>query len=61
MLVTALNTRIGYDNAARIAKHAHKTGGTLRDAGIELGLLSGEDFDALVRPEEMTRPALAPK
>ena len=57
MLVTALNPRIGYDNAAKIAKHAHKTGGTLREAAIDLGLLSGEDFDAFVRPEEMTRPA----
>ena len=56
MLVTALNTKIGYDNAAKIAKHAHKTGGTLRDSAIELGLLSGEDFDATVRPEKMIGP-----
>lgn len=56
MLVTALNPHIGYDNAAKMAKHAHKTGGTLRNAGIELGLLSGEDFDKWVRPEDMLGP-----
>jgi fumarate hydratase class II len=56
MLVTALNTRIGYDNAAKIAKHAHRTGGTLREAAIELALLTGEEFDATVRPEEMLGP-----
>lgn len=56
MLVTALNTHIGYDNAAKIAKHAHKTGGTLRDAAIEFGLLTGEDFDRLVKPEDMLGP-----
>jgi fumarate hydratase class II len=56
MLVTALNTHIGYDNAAKIAKHAHKSGGTLRDAAIELGLVKGEDFDQWVRPEDMLGP-----
>ncbi len=56
MLVTALNPHIGYDNAAKIAKHAHHSGGTLRDAAIELGLMSGEDFDRLVKPEEMLGP-----
>ncbi len=56
MLVTALNSHIGYDNAAKIAKHAHKTGGTLRDAAIELGILDGETFDRLVRPEDMLGP-----
>ncbi len=56
MLVTALNPRIGYDNAAKVAKHAHKSGGTLRQAAIELGLLTGEEFDALVKPEEMVYP-----
>jgi fumarate hydratase class II len=56
MLVTALNRRIGYDNAAKIAKHAHKTGKTLREAAIELKLLSGEEFDAEVRPEAMVGP-----
>jgi fumarate hydratase class II len=53
MLVTALNPRIGYDNAAKVAKHAHKHGSTLREAAIELKLLSGEEFDQLVRPADM--------
>jgi len=53
MLVTALNPRIGYDHAARVAKHAHATGKTLREAAIELGLVSGAEFDALVKPEKM--------
>jgi fumarate hydratase class II len=53
MLVTALNPHIGYDNAARIAKHAHKTGTTLKDAAVELGLVTAEQFDEWVRPEEM--------
>jgi fumarate hydratase class II len=58
MLVTALNPHIGYDNAAKIAKHAHKTGSTLRGAGIELGLITGEQFDAAVRPERMIMPGM---
>ncbi len=53
MLVTALNPRIGYDNAAKIAKNAHEKGVTLRDSAIELGSVSGEEFDQWVRPEEM--------
>ena len=53
MLVTALNRKIGYDNAAKIAKNAHKKGTTLRDSAIELGLLTGEEFDAEVKPENM--------
>lgn len=53
MLVTALNTKIGYDNAAKIAKAAHKGNKTLKEAGIELGLLTAEQFDEWVRPEEM--------
>jgi fumarate hydratase class II len=56
MLVTALNPHIGYDNAARIAKNAHKKGISLRESAIELGLLTGEQFDQYVRPEEMTHP-----
>ncbi|PYT01181.1 MAG: class II fumarate hydratase [Acidobacteria bacterium] len=56
MLVTALNPHIGYDNAAKIAKNAHKKGVTLRESAIELGLLTGEQFDQYVRPEEMTHP-----
>jgi fumarate hydratase, class II len=58
MLVTALNRKIGYDNAAKIAKHAHKTGGTLKAAAIELGLLTAEEFDAEVRPERMIGPSI---
>jgi fumarate hydratase, class II len=53
MLVTALAPEIGYDNAAAIAKHAHKTGKTLKEAGIELGLVDEETFDRVVRAEEM--------
>ncbi len=56
MLVTALNPHIGYDNAARIAKKAHADGASLREAALELGLLTGEQFDAWVRPEKMTAP-----
>ena len=56
MLVTALNPHIGYDNAAKIAKTAHADGSTLKEAGVKLGLLTGEQFDAWVRPEKMTRP-----
>jgi fumarate hydratase class II len=58
MLVTALNPRIGYDNAAKIAKYAEETGETLRGAAIELGLLTGEEFDAAVRPGQMIGPNL---
>lgn len=53
MLVTALNTHIGYDNAAKIAKKAHKENKTLKEAAIELGLLTSEQFDEWVRPESM--------
>jgi len=53
MLVTALNTHIGYDNSAKIAKKAHKENKTLREAAIELGLLTNEQYDAWVRPENM--------
>jgi fumarate hydratase, class II len=54
MLVTALNTHIGYENAAKIAKTAHKEGKTLREAAIGLGLVTNEQFDEWVRPEDMT-------
>ncbi|MCC6214209.1 MAG: class II fumarate hydratase [Polyangiaceae bacterium] len=53
MLVTALNPHIGYDAAARIAKKAHREGSTLREAATGLGLVSAEDFDRWVRPEDM--------
>ncbi len=56
MLVTALNPIIGYDNAAKVAKKAHTERKTLREAALELGLLSAEEFDAAVRPEDMTHP-----
>lgn len=57
MLVTALNPRIGYDNAAKVAKKAHQENTTLREAVVALGLLSGEEFDQIVRPEEMIGPS----
>ena len=56
MLVTALNQHIGYDNASKIAKNAHKKGISLRESAIGLGILEGEKFDELVKPEEMTHP-----
>jgi fumarate hydratase class II len=56
MLVTALNPLIGYDNAAKVAKKAHQEGITLREAALALELLSAEEFDAAVRPEDMTHP-----
>jgi fumarate hydratase, class II len=58
MLVTALNPRIGYDKAAKTAKKAHAEGKTLREACVELGYLSGEEFDVLVRPEKMIGPGV---
>src|SRR5580700_8869114 len=56
MLVTALNEVIGYDNAAKVAKLAHKKNITLRQAAAELGLVKPEDFDKYVRPEKMVSP-----
>src|SRR6202167_4689307 len=56
MLVTALSPHIGYDNAAKVAKKAHAENITLREAAIALKLLSGEEFDRLVRPEKMLAP-----
>jgi fumarate hydratase, class II len=53
MLVTALAPEIGYDNAAKIAKHAHEKGLTLREAGLALGLVDEATFDRVVRPETM--------
>ena len=53
MLVTALAPEIGYDNAATIAKHAHKTGQTLKEAGLELGLVDEATFDRVVKAEDM--------
>jgi len=56
MLVTALNPHIGYDNAAKIAKKAHKEGKTLKQAAVELSIVKPEDFDRWVRPEDMIGP-----
>mgnify|MGYP003326066011 FL=1 len=56
MLVTALNPLIGYDRSAQVAKKAHKEGTTLREAALELGFLTAEQFDEAVRPESMTHP-----
>jgi len=56
MLVTALAPKIGYDNAAKVAKAAHHAHTTRREAALNLGLISAEDFDALVKPEDMTHP-----
>jgi fumarate hydratase class II len=56
MLVTALNQHIGYDNAAKIAKNAHKKGISLKQSALELELLTGEQFDEWVVPVDMTHP-----
>ncbi len=56
MLVTALNPKIGYDNAAKVAKKAHADGTTLKESALALGLLTSEEFDELVRPEKMLGP-----
>jgi fumarate hydratase class II len=53
MLVTALNTHIGYENAAKIAKTAHKNGTTLKEEAVNLGFLTAEQFDEWVKPEDM--------
>jgi fumarate hydratase class II len=56
MLVTALTPKIGYDKAAQVAHTAHVERTSLREAAVKLGFLTGEEFDALVKPEKMTRP-----
>jgi fumarate hydratase, class II len=56
MLVTALAPKVGYDNAAKIAKTAHKNGTTLREEAIKMGLITSEEFDRIVRPEDMIGP-----
>jgi fumarate hydratase class II len=56
MLVTALAPKIGYDNAAKIAKTAHKKGTTLREEAVGGGYVTDAEFDELVRPEKMIRP-----
>ena len=57
IVTPALTPKIGYDKAAEIAKTAHKNGTTLREEALRLGYVSGEDFDALVRPEKMIGPS----
>ncbi|THG16002.1 hypothetical protein TEA_002479 [Camellia sinensis var. sinensis] len=57
MLVTSLNPKIGYDNAAAVAKKAHKEGSTLKEAALNLGVLTSEEFDQLVVPEKMIGPS----
>ena len=57
MLVTALNPHIGYDNAAKVAKTAYSEGKTLKEAAVEMGLLTAEQFDEWVRPEKMVSPS----
>ncbi len=59
MLVTALNPHIGYDNAAKIAKTAHKNGTTLKEEAVKLGLMTAEKFDQVVRPQDMIGPIKA--
>lgn len=56
MLVTALSPRVGYDQATRIAKHAHKNGLSLKEAAVSMGVLSSVEFDELVKPENMIAP-----
>ena len=56
MLVTALNSHIGYDNAAKIAKHAYKHNTTLKSAAVSLGFLTDVEFDQLVNPKSMISP-----
>jgi fumarate hydratase class II len=56
MLVTALNPYIGYDNAAKIAKNAHKKGTTLKESALELNVLTEQQFKDWVKPENMLHP-----
>src|SRR4029077_6420500 len=60
MVVTRLYPKIGDDNAAKVAHTAHHEHISLRDAAVKLGFLTGEEFDALVRPEDMTPPKQKP-
>jgi fumarate hydratase class II len=60
MLVTCLNSKIGYDMASKVAKNAHKKGTTLRESALELKALTGDQFDELVRPELMISPGDLP-
>lgn len=57
MLVTCLNSKIGYDEASKVAKNAHKKGSTLKESAMELKSLSEGEFDELVKPELMVGPS----
>ncbi|MEZ4524975.1 MAG: hypothetical protein R2941_03535 [Desulfobacterales bacterium] len=61
MLVTALSPHIGYDKAAKTAHEAHKNRASLKDTAVKLGYVTAEEFDRLVRPEEMVKPGLRSK
>ena len=56
MLVTALSPKIGYDNATKIAKRAHKNGTTLKEESIKSGLLTEKEYDKIVDPKKMIKP-----
>ena len=56
MLVTALSPKVGYDNAARIAKKAHKNGTTLKEESIKSGLITEKEYDKIVDPKKMIKP-----
>tara|TARA_B100000029_G_C17371167_1_gene886193 strand:- start:673 stop:939 length:267 start_codon:yes stop_codon:yes gene_type:complete len=57
MLVTALSPKVGYDNAAKIAKKAHKNGTTLKEEAIKSGLISKRDYEKIVNPKKMIAPS----
>jgi fumarate hydratase class II len=61
MLVTALSPHIGYDKAAQVAHEAHKHGTTLKESAVKLGYVTEEEFDKIVRPEEMVKPGIPKK
>ena len=61
MLVTCLNSRIGYDKASKVAKQAHKMDMTLKESALSLGILTAEEFDRLVRPDLMISPSADPR
>ena len=56
MLVTALSPKLGYDNAAKIAKRAHKNGTTLKEESLKSGLITEKEYDKVVNPKKMIRP-----
>ncbi len=56
MLVTALSPKVGYDNAAKIAKKAHKNGTTLKEESIKSGIITEKEYDKIVDPKKMIKP-----